>query len=101
LQLFSPSLSRRTPDFESHGIGIGSIDLGRCAEILTLLSRAGQRIGDWSTLAGRHGVLGMTLGDINYNRRTVTVRLKGARDEHRVPVADDFWPWQDPLLRDL
>jgi len=20
------------------------------------------------------------------------VRLKGARDQHRVPVADDFWP---------
>jgi integrase/recombinase XerD len=60
--------------------------------ILTLLSRAGQRIGDWSTLAGRHGVLGMTLDNIDRKRRTITVRLKGARDEHRVPIADDFWP---------
>jgi integrase/recombinase XerD len=60
--------------------------------ILTLLSRTGQRIGDWSTLAGRHGVLGMTLDDIDRKRRTITVRLKGARDEHRVPVTDDFWP---------
>ena len=66
--------------------------------ILTLLSRAGQRIGDWSTLAGRHGVLGMTLGDIDCKRRMVTVRLKGARDEHRVPVADDFWPLLDKYL---
>lgn len=67
--------------------------------ILTLLSRTGQRIGDWSTLAGRHGVLGMTLDDIDRRRRTITVRLKGARDEHRVPVSDDFWPLLDKYLR--
>jgi integrase/recombinase XerD len=66
--------------------------------LLTLLSRAGQRIGDWSALAGRHGVLGMTLDDINRRRRTITVRLKGARDEHRVPVTDDFWPILDRYL---
>ena len=66
--------------------------------ILTLLSRAGQRIGDWSTLAGRHGVLGMALDDIDRRRRTVIVRLKGARDEHRVPVSDDFWPLLDKYL---
>ena len=66
--------------------------------ILTLLSRAGQRIGDWSALAGRHGVLGMTLDDVDRKRRTVTVRLKGARDEHRVPVTDDFWPLLDMYL---
>lgn len=66
--------------------------------ILTLLSRAGQRIGDWSTLAGRHGVLGMTLDDIDRKRRTITVRLKGARDEHRVPITDDFWPLLDKYL---
>lgn len=66
--------------------------------ILTLLSRAGQRIGDWSTLAGRHGVLGMTLDDIDRRRRTITVRLKGARDEHRVPISDDFWPLLDKYL---
>jgi integrase/recombinase XerD len=66
--------------------------------ILTLLSRSGQRIGDWSTLAGRHGVLGMTLDDIDRKRRTITVRLKGARDEHRVPVTDDLWPLLDKYL---
>jgi site-specific recombinase XerD len=66
--------------------------------ILTLLSRAGQRIGDWSILAGRHGVLGMTLDDIDRKRRTITVRLKGARDEHRVPITDDFWPLLDEYL---
>ena len=66
--------------------------------LLTLLSRTGQRIGDWSTLAGRHGVLGMTLDDIDRKRRTITVRLKGARDEHRVPVTDDFWPLLDKYL---
>jgi integrase/recombinase XerD len=60
--------------------------------ILTLLYRTGQRIGDWSSFAGRHGVLGMTLADVDERSQTVTVRLKGARDEHRVPVADDFWP---------
>jgi len=66
--------------------------------ILTLLSRTGQRIGNWSTLAGRHGVLGMTLDDIDRGRHSITVRLKGARDEHRVPVSDDFWPLLDNYL---
>ena len=66
--------------------------------ILTLLSRAGQRIGDWSALGGRHGLLGMTLDDIDRKRRTITVRLKRARDEHRVPVTDDFWPLLDKYL---
>ncbi len=60
--------------------------------ILTLLMRTGQRIGDWNDVAGRHGILGMKLADIDEQRRTITVRLKGARDEHRVPVTDDFWP---------
>lgn len=60
--------------------------------ILTLLYRTGQRIGDWSPFAGRHGILGMTLTDVDERTRTVTVLLKGARDEHRVPVTDDFWP---------
>jgi integrase/recombinase XerD len=60
--------------------------------ILTLLYRTGQRIGDWSSFAGRHGILGMTLADINEQAGTITVLLKGARDEHRVPVTDDFWP---------
>jgi len=60
--------------------------------ILTLLFRTGQRIGDWHEAGGRHGVLGMTLGDLDQRGRTIIVRLKGARDEHRVPVTDDFWP---------
>lgn len=60
--------------------------------LLTLLWRTGQRIGDWSEHHGEHGVLGMRLGDLDRRSGTVVVRLKGARDEHRVPVADDFWP---------
>ena len=66
--------------------------------ILTLLVRTGQRIGDWSDVAGRHGVLGMTLGDFDRQRGMITVLLKGARDEHRVPVTDDFWPLFDRYL---
>jgi integrase/recombinase XerD len=60
--------------------------------LLTLLWRTGQRIGDWSELHGQHGVLGMRLGDLDRRSGMVVVRLKGARDEHRVPVSDDFWP---------
>jgi site-specific recombinase XerD len=67
--------------------------------ILLLLSRAGQRIGDWSPVAGRHGILGMELEDIDRSRRFITVRLKGARDQHRVPVTDDFWPIYEEYLR--
>ena len=60
--------------------------------ILTLLCRTGQRIGDWSDTNGRHGLLGMALSDVDERQQTITVRLKGARQEHRVPVTDDFWP---------
>jgi integrase/recombinase XerD len=60
--------------------------------LLTLLWRSGQRIGNWSERHGRHGVLGMRLADLDRRSGTIVVRLKGARDEHRVPVADDFWP---------
>jgi integrase/recombinase XerD len=60
--------------------------------LLTLLWRSGQRIGDWSEEHGRHGVLGLSLGDLDRRSGSVIVRLKGARDQHRVPVADDFWP---------
>src|SRR5580698_5407261 len=67
--------------------------------ILILLSRAGQRIGDWSPVAGRHGILGMELEDVDRKRRLITVRLKGARDQHRVPVTDDFWPIYEEYLR--
>jgi site-specific recombinase XerC len=34
----------------------------------------------------------MVLADVDEMRKTITVRLKGDRDEHRVPVTDDFWP---------
>jgi site-specific recombinase XerD len=67
--------------------------------ILMLLSRTGQRIGDWSPVAGRHGILGMALEDVDRKRRFITVRLKGARDQHRVPVTDDFWPIYEEYLR--
>ena len=60
--------------------------------ILTLLCRTGQRIGDWSDINGRHGLLGMALSDVDEPRQTITIRLKGARQDHRVPVTDDFWP---------
>jgi site-specific recombinase XerD len=33
------------------------------------------------------------------SRRLITVRLKGARDQHRVPVTDDFWPIYEEYLR--
>src|SRR5271156_3836688 len=67
--------------------------------ILMLLSRTGQRIGDWSAVAGRHGILGMELKDVDRKRRFISVRLKGARDQHRVPVTDDFWPIYEENLR--
>ena len=54
--------------------------------------RTGQRIGDWKDGTGKHGILGMTLADLDQRRSMITVRLKGARDEHRVPVTEDFWP---------
>ena len=66
--------------------------------IVTLLLRTGQRIGDWSDEHGRHGVLGMRLADVDHRRRAITVRLKGARDEHRVPVTPDWWPLLDEYL---
>lgn len=60
--------------------------------LLTLLWRSGQRIGDWSERHGRHGLLGLALGDLDRRSGSIVVRLKGARDQHRVPVAEDFWP---------
>jgi len=64
----------------------------RDKSILTLLLRTGQRIGDWKDGSTGHGILGMTLADVDERRSMITVRLKGARDEHRVPVTEDFWP---------
>jgi integrase len=68
--------------------------------LLTLLWRRGQRIGDWSEEHGRHGVLGMRLGDLDRASSTIVVALKGARDEHRVPVSADFWPHFAAYVRD-
>lgn len=67
--------------------------------LLILLARTGQRIGDWSLEHGRHGVLGMTLADLDRRTSTVVVLLKGARDEHRVPVTADFWHAFDRYLQ--
>lgn len=58
--------------------------------LITLLYRSGQRIGDWCDGRG-HGVLGMRLSDLDQAGRSIVVRLKGPRHEHRVPVTDDFW----------
>jgi hypothetical protein len=41
---------------------------------------------------GHHDVLGLPLGDLDRRSGSIRVRLKGARDQHRVPVADDLWP---------
>jgi len=53
--------------------------------LLTLISRTDQRIGDWSTSAGRHDILGMTLEVLDRKRHTITVRLKDARDDIACP----------------
>lgn len=66
--------------------------------LLVLLSRSGQRIGDWSPEHGRHGVLGMTMADLDRRASTIVVLLKGARDEHRVPVTEEFWRLFDRYL---
>jgi integrase/recombinase XerD len=71
---------------------LGATRSARDRALITLLWRTGQRIGDWSDEHGRHGVLGMRLGDLDRASSTVVVCLKGARDEHRVPVSPDFWP---------
>lgn len=66
--------------------------------LLTLLSRSGPRIGDWSAEHGRHGVLGMGMTDLDRRGGSVVVRLKGARDEHRIPVTGEFWQLLDRYL---
>jgi integrase len=68
--------------------------------ILLLLARTGQRVGDSHPEHGRHGVLGMRLDDLDRRGSAIRVRLKGARDEHRVPVTADFWPVFDHYLAD-
>ncbi len=70
----------------------------RDTSILLLLATTGQRIGDWSDEHGRHGILGMSLADLDRRRSAIVVRLKGARDEHRVPVVSEFWAAFDRYL---
>jgi integrase/recombinase XerD len=86
---------RRIPRRVEPEVAVALIDAARSwrdRALLTLLWRSGQRIGDWSPVGGRHGLLGLSLGDLDRASGIIVVRLKGARDEHRVPVADDFWP---------
>jgi integrase/recombinase XerD len=42
----------------------------------------------------------MSLSDVDRKRSLIVVRLKGARDEHRVPVPDDFWPMYERYLKE-
>jgi integrase/recombinase XerD len=42
----------------------------------------------------------MSLSDIDRKRGLIVVRLKGARDEHRVPITDDFWPVYERYLKE-
>jgi site-specific recombinase XerD len=86
---------RRVPRRIEPEVAVALVEAARSwrdKALLTLLWRSGQRIGDWSEVHGRHGVLGLSLGDLDRRSGSVLVRLKGARDQHRVPVADDFWP---------
>lgn len=92
---FRRRVPRRVPTQIDPATALKLIDTARSwrdKSILTLLFRTGQRIGDWKEDAGGHGILGMTLADIDRSRSMIAVRLKGARDEHRVPVTEDFWP---------
>ncbi|MGB8874977.1 MAG: hypothetical protein WCD11_01605, partial [Solirubrobacteraceae bacterium] len=68
--------------------------------LVLALWRTGQRIGDWSDVHGRHGVLGTSLADLDRRSGTITVRLKGARDEHCVPIVEEFWPVFARYLRE-
>jgi len=77
---------------------VGAARSWRDKALLVLLSRSGQRIGDWSVEHGRHGVLGMSMADLDRRSSTVVVRLKGARDEHRVPATGEFWRFFDRYL---
>jgi integrase/recombinase XerD len=60
--------------------------------MLKLLEWSGQRIGDWHSVHGRHGLLGLRLSDIDPAARSITVLQKGVRHQHVVPVAEPFWP---------
>jgi integrase/recombinase XerD len=94
---------RRLPARAEPAAVAALMDAARSARdraLLTLLWRCGQRIGDWSDEHGRHGVLGMRLGDLDRASSTIVVSLKGARDEHRVPVSADFWPLFGAYVRE-
>lgn len=67
--------------------------------LLKLLEWSGQRIGDWSEVHGRHGILGLAVDDIDQSRRTITVQLKGSRQMHIIPVGEAFWPNYSEYLR--
>jgi integrase len=92
---FRRRVPRRIPPHIDPIAAVKLIDTARSwrdKSILTLLFRTGQRIGNWVNEAERHGILGMTVADVDARAKTIIVRLKGARDDHRVPVTDDFWP---------
>ena len=91
-------LRRRVPvrlpraiDFETAARLVAAAPTLSDRSILTVLWRTGARIGDWISASDRHGVLGLAVEDVDRKRRTICVRLKGSRDEHGVPVTDDFW----------
>jgi integrase/recombinase XerD len=42
----------------------------------------------------------MALSDIDRKRSLIVVRLKGARDEHRVPITEDFWRVYEHYLKE-
>jgi integrase/recombinase XerD len=94
---------RRLPRRLEDGLGeelIAAARSWRDKALVLVLWRTGQRIGDWSEVHGRHGVLGMSLSDLDRRSGTITVRLKGARDEHRVPIVEEFWAVFARYLRD-
>lgn len=84
---------RVTQEFSSRQISL-LYESAKCLRdrcILKLLEWSGQRIGDWSDVHGRHGILGLSISDIDLSQRLVSVILKGTRSFHTVPVAEDFW----------
>jgi integrase len=91
---FRRRVARRIPEHLEPATAEKLIEAARSwrdKSILTLLFRTGQRIGYWRDGTCGHGILGMTLADVDQTHSMITVRLKGARDEHRVPVTEDFW----------
>ena len=101
LRLRIPRRLPRAVDAELAERMVGEARSWRDKALLTLLWRTGQRIGDWHELHGCHGLLGLRKADVDERAATVLVRLKGSRDEHRVPVTEDFWPlWRRYLVEE-